>query len=174
MNRVFAAFALLIASSVWGAGLTMEELRMQKRFGIGVGAAGGLSVLGLEIEINVSENVSFTGGVGTGVDYSTFAVKGKYFLLGKTVSPYLAAGFARWWSPGTREKNLGPSVLVNRFLDDNTDISKGFSVFMIYPALGVQFLHAMGLSFYAEVQYLFKLVNFANGTYAGAGVSWFF
>lgn len=177
MHRLVLSILLISLSPLCFAsstGISMEDLRMQKRFGIGVGIAGGLSVLGLEVEINLTDSVSLMGGLGTGSDYSTFALKAKYALLGRTVSPYFALGFGRWWSGGTRERNIGPSVLANKFLDPGADLREGFSVFMAYPAFGVQFLHSMGLSFYAEVQYLFKLMSFANGTYAGAGVSWFF
>jgi asparagine synthetase B (glutamine-hydrolysing) len=36
-----------------------------------------------------------SGGIGTGLDYSTFAVKGKYYLLGDSVSPYFGLGMSR-------------------------------------------------------------------------------
>ena len=151
----------------------LEDLKMQKRFGIGLAAAGGLSVLGIEADFNLSEVISISGGIGTGLDYSTFAVKAKYYLLGESVSPYFAAGVARWWTNGTREKNIGPSVLVNNFLETR-DYTDGFSIWILYPAVGVQFFSAMGVSVYAEVQYLFKVFNFANGTYAGLGAYWYF
>lgn len=166
---------LFVSSSVWAASnIGMEDLRMGKRFGIGVSAAGPLAAFGLEVEFNVSEDLSLVGGIGTGLDYSSIMGKAKYFLLGETVSPYFAAGFARWWTNGTNETTLGPSVLVNRFIPQQHDYSNGFDVWMVYPAVGAQFMHPMGLSIYAEIQYLFKLFNFANGTYAGLGVSWYF
>lgn len=151
----------------------LEDLKMQKRFGVGLSAAGPLSVLGVEIDINLSEQLSIGGGIGTGLDYSTFAVKGKYYLLGESVCPYFSLGMARWWTSGTKEKNIGPSVLANKFLETR-DYSDGFSVWILYPAVGVQFFHVMGFSVYAELQYLFKMFNFSNGTYAGMGVYWYF
>lgn len=167
----FATFSF--ASEEGTTRTRLEDLKMQKRFGIGLAAAGGLSVLGIEADFNLTENMSISGGIGTGLDYSTFAVKGKYYLLGESVSPYFGLGLARWWTNGTREKNIGPSVLVNKFLDSR-DYADGFSVWILYPAVGVQFFHAMGISVYAEVQYLFKLFNLSNGTYAGLGVYWYF
>lgn len=176
MKRVLVIFLLvfpLFAAHEEETTSSLEEMKSRRRFGIGLAAAGGLSVLGIETDIHFNENFSMSGGIGTGLDYSTFTVKGKYHLLGESVSPYFAAGFGRWWTNGTRTKTLGPAVLANKFLD-TSDYSKGFSVWMVYPAFGVQFFHAMGLSVYAEVQYLFKLFTFANGTYAGMGVYWYF
>lgn len=156
------------------ASRTLEELRMAKRFGIGFSAAGPLAVMGVEADVNVNENLSISGGIGTGLDYSTFMVKARYFLLGEWVSPYVAAGFARWWTSGTSEKAISPSVLANKFLEPGYDYRQGFSVFIFHPAIGVQFMHPMGFSFFAEVQYLFKLFSMANGTYAGLGMHWYF
>lgn len=150
------------------------ELRMSKRFGVGISAAGPLSVLGAEVEFHINEDFSVSGGLGTGLDYATWMVKGKYFLSGQWVSPYFALGLARWWTDGTKENELGPSVLRNRFLTPGEDYTNGFSVFMVYPAVGVLFTHPSGFGVFLEGQYLFRLFSFANGTYAGTGVYWYF
>ena len=68
---------------------------------------------------------------------------------------------------------VSPSLLRNEFLSGRTNHDKGFSVYMMSPAVGVQFMHPSGFALSAEVQYLFKLFNFANGTYAGFGVHWY-
>ena len=152
----------------------LSELRMRKRFGVGFSAAGPLSILGMEIDVNLTENFSIGAGIGTGLDYSTFMVKGRYFLLGEAVSPYVAAGFARWQSDGSTPTRLAPSMLTQTFLAPGYDVTQGFEVLLVYPAIGVQFMHVMGMSVYAEAQYLFKLFDFANGLYAGMGIHWYF
>jgi hypothetical protein len=167
-------FFVLVVWAIAGRGETqLEALKMRKRFGVGVTAAGPLSVLGVEIDIHVTEAVSVSGGLGTGLDYSTFMLKGKYFLLGEKVSPYIGGGLARWWTDGTSEKNIGPSVLKNKFLSGN-DFSQGFNVWMLYPALGVQYMHPQGIAFYAEIQALIKIPTVATGTYAGMGALVYF
>ncbi len=172
MKTIFTLFCLA-STLLLATTEKLEEIKMKKRFGVGLSAAGPLSVLGLEADINLTESISISAGLGTGMDYSTMMIKGKYYLLGDQVSPYFAAGIARWWTDGTNEKNIGPSVLANKFLEQ-ADYSKGFNVWMFYPAVGVQFIHPLGFSIYAEAQYLFKMFNFANGTYAGLGVYWYF
>jgi len=171
---------ILVIGVVWlssvalAAPTTLDEFRIEKRFGIGVSAGGPLSTLGLEADINLTPYVTLSGGIGTGLDYSTLMAKTKYFLLGRSVSPYFAFGFARWWTDGTNEQDVSPSVLRNKFLRPLQNLKDGFSVHLFYPAVGVQFLHRSGLSFYAELQYLFQMFSLANGTYAGTGVQWFF
>src|SRR4051812_49308480 len=72
---------------------SLEDLKMRKRFGLGMSAAGPLSMVGIEADVNITEDFSVSGGIGTGIDYSTFMVKGRYFLLGEWVSPYIGGGF---------------------------------------------------------------------------------
>lgn len=155
-------------------GLTLEELKMQKRFGIGVSAAGPLSLMGVEIDVNFTEEFSVSAGLGTAMDYNTWMLKGKYYFLGKWVSPYFALGVANWWTGQASNGDLKPSSFTSKFFDPNDDLSNGFSLWLVYPAFGVQFMHPMGIGFYAEIQYFFKLLNFANGLYAGTGVHWYF
>jgi len=172
MKKLFLSVLLcLFTFSSFGG--FMEDFRMERRFGAGIGVGGPLSALGLELEFNLSPEWSLAGGLGSGMDYSTLAVKGKYFLLGDQVSPYFLFGFARWWSEGTVNREIGPSVLKNVFLQGQ-DPRNGFNVWTAFPGIGVQFLHDSGFSVYAEAHYLFKMPNFSNGTYAGLGASWFF
>lgn len=172
-SKKFVLLIVWVLSTSAMAEVSLPDMRMEKRFGVGISAAGPLSLLGLEIDINLSEDVSIGGGIGTGMDYNTFMVKGRYLLLGKSVCPYFALGFARWWTDSTDTKRLSPGLLREEFLSPDTDLSKGFSVFLLYPALGVQFLSPLGFAVYAEAQYLFKLFSFANGIYAGLGFQWY-
>jgi len=161
-----------LAAAVFGEG-SVEDLKMKKRVGLGVAAAGPFSVFGVELDINVTEEFSISGGLGTGLDYSTFVLKGKYFLLGERFSPYVGGGIARWWTDGTSETNVGPSILKNKFLS-GSDYKDGFNIWMLYPTLGIQYLHPTGFAIYAELQALFKLPSLANGTYAGLGALLYF
>ncbi len=178
--RVFSKFALVLLvvafaySPLAHSAANLETLKMAKRFGIGVGAGGPLSVLGIEADVNVQENISLGLGFGTGLDYSSFMVRGRYFLLGEWVSPYLGFSFARWWTQGTNSSRVSPSILSTHFLPAGYDYSKGFSIFFFAPAFGVQFMHPMGFAVSLELQYCFKLIDMANGTYGGISAHWYF
>lgn len=174
MTKRILIVLFLVGSFSASAALHIGDLKMRKRFGVGVSGGGPLAMLGLEFDVNVSEEFSLSGGVGTGLQYNTSMLKGRYFLLGEWVSPYLALGIARWWSNGTRASDIGPSVLTNKFLGPGIDPRLGFDVVMLTPTLGVQFMHPMGIAVSAEIMYLFRLVNFANGTYAGLGMHYYF
>jgi hypothetical protein len=179
--RIFSSWGikgLLVLSlgcfSLPSEGATLEALKMSRRFGLGLSAGGPLSVLGMEVDINVREDISVSLGLGTGLDYSSFMVKARYYLLGEWVSPYLGMALARWWTSGTTSTTVTPSVLTSRFLPGGYDYTQGFSVFFMAPAIGVQFMHPMGFAVSIELQYFFKLVDFANGTFAGIAAHWYF
>jgi hypothetical protein len=152
----------------------LEQIKMARRFGVGVSAGGALAVFGVEADVNITENFSVSVGLGSGIDYSTAMAKARWYLLGEWVSPYVGVGVSRWWTDGTAERNIGPSVLVNRFLSGVTDYSNGFNVWILSPSIGVQFMHPKGFAVSAELQYLFRLFDFSNGTYAGMGIHWYF
>lgn len=152
----------------------LEILKTKKRFGLGLTAGGGLGIMGIEGDINLVPELSVSIGWGTGIDYSSFHVKARYFILGEWVSPYIGLGFAHWWADGRGDRNVSPSILRNKFLKTVDDPSQGFSIFMGYPCVGVQFMHEYGFSVSAEVLALFKLFGLANGTYAGASFHWYF
>jgi hypothetical protein len=173
-KRLIAVLLLTLGMTAGAASSRLEDLRMDKRFGVGIEAGGPLALLGLSVDVNVTENFSISGGLGTGLDYNSLAFKARYFLLGKHVSPYIGAGVARWWSNGTRVRDFSPGILRNDFIKPTDDLSDGFSVWMVYPVAGVQFFHVSGFEFSAEAQYLFKLFDFASGAYAGLGVHWYF
>jgi len=154
--------------------MSLEDLKVRRRFGVGIGAGGALAVLGAEVDVNLAPEWSVGVGMGTGIDYSTMMARAKYYLLGDWVSPYVSVGVARWWTDGTGARSVSPAVLANRFLPQGTDLRQGFNCYLAYPAGGVQFMHPMGIAFYVEVQYLFRLFSMANGTYAGMGVNWYF
>lgn len=174
-KRVVLGFALFVCVGAQSASSTqtLETMKMHHRFGIGMVAGGALAVLGLSIDVNVTENMSFGLGMGTGLDYSTAMLQTRYFLLGEWVSPYVGVSLARWWTDGTTATAVAPGILT-RFLGPSYDLSQGFSVFLLAPAVGVQFMHPMGFAISAELQYLFRLVDFNNGTYAGLSAHWYF
>lgn len=171
---VLALLCLAFLMCATSSASQLEAMKMARRFGIGMGAGGTLAVLGLEVDVNITESISVTAGLGTGIDYNTLMLKGRYFLLGEWVSPYAGVSLARWWTDGTTATQIGPSVLVTRFLPTGYDLTQGFSLFLLSPSIGVQFMHPMGFAVNVELQYLFKLMDFANGTYAGLSAHWYF
>lgn len=175
MKKLLFSILMLLGAIAWAApSEKLEALKMSRRFGVGLSGGGSLAVFGVEADVNITENFSLSSGLGSGIDYSTFMVKGRWFLMGEWVSPYIGFSLARWWTDGTTATQIGPSILANRFLAGQTDYKTGFNVWLVSPSLGVQFMHPKGFAVSAEIQYLFRLFSFSNGTYAGLGIHWYF
>lgn len=168
------AFAAPEARETREASSALQAMKLARRFGIGFSAGGSLAVLGVEADVNLTKDFSLGLGVGTGLDYQTVMLKGRYFLLGEWVSPFLGVSVARWWSDGTTATGIGPGILSDQFLGAGYDLTQGFSVFLLSPSIGVQFMHPMGFAISAELQYLFRLFDFSNGAYAGMAAHWYF
>lgn len=152
----------------------LETLKTSRRFGVGASAGGPLAVMGVEADVNFDENLSIGLGLGTGIAYTTFMAKARYFLLGEWVSPYMGLAVARWWTDGTQSTSVGPGLLTDKFLPPGYDLRQGFSLFLLAPSVGVQFMHPMGFAVSVELQYLVKLLDFANGAYGGLSAHWYF
>ncbi len=163
-----------VASENEGGGeryASLAELRVARRVGIGVSAAGPLAILGVDIDVNLAENFSLGIGLGTGFDYTSMMLKSRLFLLGERASPYLGLGLARWWGQNAQGISVGPSLLTHDFVAGKTG---PFSIFMIYPTFGVQLMTPTGFEFYGELEYLVTLFNFAGGLYGALGFHWYF
>lgn len=175
---ILVLLGALIGGSAFGAAQAatsnLESTKLAKRFGIGFSAGGPLAVLGIVADVNITPNFSVGMGFGTGLDYNTFMASGRYYLLGEWVSPYVGLAVARWWSDGTNASKVSPTLLADKFLGAGYDYTKGFSVFLLSPSLGVQFMHPMGFAISAEVSYLLRLMDMNNGTYAGLSAHWYF
>jgi hypothetical protein len=165
--------AVLLLVSLSAFGMTLEELKMEKRFGLGISVGGPLAIMGMELDVNFTETFSAGMGVGTGMEYNSWMLKARYFLMGKSVSPYFGVSVANWWTNSENPKNLSPQI-INRFISPGDDLSKGFSMWLVTPTFGVQYLSLMGISFFAELNWMVKLLSLSNGLYAGLGAHWYF
>ena len=152
----------------------IQQIREEHRFGVGASIGGGLGVFGFEVDVNVNDWLSLTGGYGAGIDFSSWTVKARALLPGAWVAPYAALGVSRWWSGATGESRPGPGLLASDLLAPDEDAAKGFNAFLLYPAVGVQFMQRTGFSFYAEMQCLLRIASFRHAFYAGAGAHMYF
>ena len=166
MLRLFILL-MAVCSLARGAPTRLEELKISRRFGIGAAAAGAHGVMGIEVDVNLTPEVSLGAGVGTGIDYKSMMAKLRYFLPGEWVSPYVAFGAARWWSEGNVDSlRLYPTFL-RRMAPSALD------TLILFPAFGVQFMQFSGVSFFAELQYLVHVFSLDHGSYAGLGMHWY-
>lgn len=152
----------------------IEQIREERRFGVGASIGGGLGVFGFEADVNINDWLSITGGYGAGIDFSSWTVKARALLPGAWVAPYAAFGVGRWWTSATGESRPGPGLLADRLLGPGEDAANGFDAYLAYPAVGVQWMLPSAFAFYAEMQCLFRLFTLRHAFYLGAGAHMYF
>lgn len=161
-------------STEWSRPEGIEQIREEKRFGIGASVGGALGVFGFEADVNVNDWLSLTGGYGAGIDFSSWTVKARALLPGAWVAPYAALGVGRWWTSGTGEARPGPAFLSAKLLAPDENAAKGFDVVFLYPAVGVQWMLPSAFAFYAEMQGLVRLFSLRHAFYVGGGAHMYF
>lgn len=156
------------------------SLREKKRVGIGTSVAGPLGVLGVMLDVNLTARDSFLAGYGTGFSYQAYTFQYKRMLAGEWLLPYMALGLSRWYTTG-ENKPVGetqPSFLAGQFLSESEKESGEFSEFILYPAFGLQYMQLngdwVGLSFYAEVDWLVDIDDFEAAPSIGVGALYYF
>ena len=138
------------------------KLREERKLGLGTQLGGGLGMAGLDLEINIDGINSVIAGVGTGNGYGTFQVLWRRSFEGQYLSPYVTAGWSRWYnsSNATEYKN---SLILDRALNTTEKETGRFGVDFLTASAGVQY-HQLsgdlsGLSFFAEFALLAAFSN---------------
>ena len=130
--------------------------------------------------MNFSPRVGFVAGYGGGKGFQSYAFELKQYIGGDSFLPYIGAGYAHWWG---REKEEGldtskPQFLTDKFLNDAEKSTGKFTIDMIYPSLGVQYLSLdgewAGFSMFAEVVMMIDIAEFNSSPTAAVGMMYYF
>ena len=144
-----------------------DQLREKRKVGIGLTAGGPLGFAGANLEFNIFPDVSVLGGFGLAPEYRSFNFQWKMMMGSGSVAPYFAAGYARWFTTGDRERltSTTPNFLYERFLTDAEKRRGHFGKNILFPSLGLQYTQLrsdwLGLSVFVEVVGLLNIDNFA-------------
>ncbi|MCB0356162.1 MAG: hypothetical protein KDD40_04100, partial [Bdellovibrionales bacterium] len=146
--------------------INSADFKYKRKVAVGISAAGAQGLAGLTIELNFSPETSFSTSFGLADRYQSFGMAVKHSISGKYFSPYIAGGFARWYTvtdEGPIESS-SPGFLAERFLSAQERQEGKFAETLIYPALGIQYLQLdgdwAGSSLYAEVLMLVDIDDF--------------
>ena len=171
MRRFLSSiFIFLFSIPLWSANSHQTtfhadglSLRKNKKVGVGMTAMGAYGVTGLHLELNFTPKISAVTGFGLGDGYQTFNFQIRNMIGGTSFIPYVAAGYARWYTTSNDPKDFSettPEFLGKDFL--NSEERRGrFAENIIYPAAGVQFIMLdgewAGFAINAEFQFLIDI-----------------
>jgi len=145
------------------------------RFGVGSVVGGPFGVIGLVGDMNWYSTLNAEIGVGTGIYYDSYVLQGRYLILDHPFTPYVGSGLAYWSSTQSGSKtaqNSTSAVKLGLVRQDGSHLKGGILVLPL--SLGIHYISDLGLSLYAEVNFLVSTAN-ANGTpYGALGFQWYF
>src|SRR4051812_45459311 len=114
-----AATAAILVDETWGsAGKTSASfsdvpgLRKMKKLGLATTLAGATGLLGLNLEINATPELSVSIGTGISRGFQAFNLNVKHFWGGQAFAPYFVGGFSRWYAHGDSDgvQQTSPSI----------------------------------------------------------------
>lgn len=203
MNRItvlsLISLVMIISSSLAGAAILIDDgsgsirrtstkrakngyqFRQQRRVGVSSVASGAYGVAGLQFNLNFSEDISFATGFGLGSGFQSFNLKLKSVIAGRRFLPYVAAGYARWYTTTTNNGGVNkstPGFLAKRFLSEEERKSGEFAENLLYPAIGVEYVQLdgswSGFSIAAEILMLLDIDDFASAPTGAIAMGYYF
>ena len=146
------------------------------RFGVGSVVGGPFGVIGLVADMNWYSTINAEIGVGTGIYYDSYFLQRPYFILDHPFTPYVGTGLAYWnsnQSNGSKTaQNSASAVKLGLVRQDGSNLKGGIVILPL--SLGIHYLSDLGLSLYAEVNFLVSTANANGSPYGALGFQWYF
>lgn len=158
---------------------SFEQMRSDRRVGVGVEMFGRLGAVGINFELNYTPVDAAIAGIGGGPGYNSVALGWKHILGGETLTPYFATTVAHW-SGNTKSSLDGsnPHYLEERFLSAKEKASGQFSHFFAIPAVGIQYNKlagpSAGAALYAEFMLVVETSTMAQAPTGALGALYYF
>ncbi|MCH2533216.1 MAG: hypothetical protein MK008_02105 [Bdellovibrionales bacterium] len=160
---------------------TSTKMRELRRVGVGLGVSGLYGTTGLGLDLNFTATNTIQTAFGIGERYQTFHIQYKKYVGGESFSPYVGAGYARWYSVGSEKSSYNsstPKFLSEKFLTAEERLSGEFQVNMLFPSVGVQFLKLngdwAGMGLFAELVMLIDIEGLVSAPTGGLGLYYYF
>lgn len=157
---------------------TNLEMKAHKKFGAGLALGGALGQLGALAELNLDPNRALLIGMGTGPGYGTFTLQGKYNFEALYISPYVKAGYSKWFSAGKVPSDAtGSDVL--RQIYSQADLKAGrFDANFVLGSFGAEYNQLegelAGVNFFGEMTLMSELQTARLVPTGSVGITYFY
>ena len=154
------------------------EMKQHKRIGAGLAMGGVSGVMGINAEINLAPAETLVIGMGTGPSYGTFNLQGKYNFEAMYLTPFVKAGYSKWFSSGSIPSTAATSDTLRQVYSDRDLRAGKFDASFAVASIGAEYNQLegelSGLNFYGEFTILAE-VRTASVIPSGAvGVIYFY
>lgn len=159
-----------------------DQLRKKRRVGAGAVLGGSIGMMGLQLELNITEVLSGLLQFGGGPQYSSFGFLGRYNgteIGNYPIVPIFSAGVSSWSGrgDGSLEKS-NPSYLASKYLSQEERKTGRFSKAFLVGGAGLQFNQLFGpltgLSAFASVDLVVDLIEVSPTPVGSVGTTFYF
>jgi hypothetical protein len=132
-----------------------RELKRHKKFGSAIQMGGASGVLGINAELNLDSIATLVVGMGTGPRYGTFNIQGKYNFEALYLSPFVKAGYSRWFNAGVVNSTPTNSDILRQIYSEKDLRAGKFDANFAVASIGAEYNQLegelSGVNFYGEV-----------------------
>ena len=154
------------------------HMKQNKKFGAGIAAGGANGVLGVTSEFNLDPSLALSIGLGTGPSYGTFNVLGKYSLEAMYLSPYVKAGYSRWFNSGTMKTSATSSDILRQVFSERDLKSGKFDANFVVASIGAEYNQLegelSGVNFFGEVTAMLEVQKVKVIPTGSVGIIYFY
>lgn len=154
------------------------DMKAHKKLGAGLALGGALGQIGAHAELNLDPNQALLIGMGTGPGYGTFTLQGKYNFERIYISPYVKAGYSKWFSAGKVPSDAtGSDVL--RQIYSQSDLKAGrFDANFLLGSIGAEYNQLegelAGVNFFGEMTLMTELETARLVPTGSVGLTYFY
>lgn len=154
------------------------HLRDIKKFGIGTQIGGSVGLFGVNGEFNLDMANAVIFGLGAGPGYQSYNLRWKYSYEGRYLSPYLSAGYAKWYNSTGNKSATKDSDVLNRILTDSEKQTGRFGADFIVGVGGLEYNQLegemSGITFYGELALMHEIKRATMVPTGSLGITYLF
>lgn len=154
------------------------HLKQNKKFGVGLAMGGVNGVLGIESEFNLDPSLALVLGMGTGPSYGTFNFQGKYSFEAMYLSPYVKAGYSKWFNSGAVRSTATDSDILRQIYSDKELKAGKFDANFVVASIGAEYNQLegelSGVNFFGEMTLMAELQKVKVAPSGSVGVIYFY
>jgi hypothetical protein len=159
--------------------LSANELRFQRKIGLGGQLLGSSGAVGAIIDMNFHPRWGLNIGYGQAADFQSFQVEYKHILYGERILSYGVLGVTRWFGENDDSiESTNPGFLAEKLMSAKDRREGEINENLMYPGVGVQYINTSGawtgFSLFGQVILLIDIQDFVFVPTLGIGSIYYF
>lgn len=154
------------------------QMRSFKRLGVNAQVGGAVGIFGVNAEFNYEPSNAVLAGFGMGPGFNSFNARWKHSFVSNYLSPFVTAGYSKWFNTNGSSISYKDSEVLNRVLTDDEKASGRFGADFGVASAGLEYTQLegelSGMTFFGEVVLLHEIKRSTLVPTGSVGVGYFF